>query len=71
MITNPFVYIETQPYQEKGEIQGIKMDLSTLIICKNTTENFQRDFNNLYPTPKITKINQARPLIYIMRPQAS
>ena len=47
------------------------MDLSTLIISKKTTKNFQRDFNHLYPIPSNLKINQARPLIYIMRPSAS
>lgn len=47
------------------------MDYSTLIFCQNTTRDFLRDFSHLYANPKISKINQARPLIYIMRPQAS
>ena len=47
------------------------MDLSTLIVCRKTTRKFQGNFNHLYTDPSNLKINQARPLINIMRPSAS
>ncbi len=70
MITNPFVYIETKPYQHNKINQRIKMDSSTLTKTGFPREYFHVDNQTLTKPKKSNKINRARPLIYIRRPKA-
>jgi len=51
MITNPFVNIETKPWQHENIDQGIKMPISTLTELKYPKENFYEIFQTIANTP--------------------
>jgi len=70
MITNPLVYIETQPYQLKAIIQRAKMTTATLTKTNFHSPNYSSE-NQTFAAQKYSKkINKARTLIDIRRPKA-
>jgi len=70
MITNPFVYIEAQPYQLKAIIQRVKMTSATLTKTNFHNLNYFAENQTLTAQKYPKKINKARTLIYIRRPMA-
>jgi len=70
MVTNPFVYIETQPYQLKSIIQRVKLTTATLTKTNFHRPNYSLGNQTLTAQKYSKNINKARllnRLLYAMK----